>query len=174
VSSRDGLTISGCLGERFPTGEHGSRRAHPLALLGALALGNVARDQDDLRDVPAASRMTRFRFDMAEAAVGRGTEFDPPPSPFRPSRGRSLDAIASRVDLLKSPFRWILSSVKTSATTAVVDAPPECDQGDQVAYVFGDQAKRSSLSRSALSAPCSSRRGSSTPCDRLPSTIGLE
>src|SRR5437660_3556709 len=73
---RDGL------GERFRFGEHARHgMLHPLALLGALALGDVARDDDHLRylagrvpDDPA------FGLDVADAAVlEHEAEFGPPP-----------------------------------------------------------------------------------------------
>ena len=62
---RDGL------GERFRFGEHARHCVlHSLALLGALALGDVARDDDHFRDL--AGRVpddTAFRFDVADPAV---------------------------------------------------------------------------------------------------------
>src|SRR5467141_1343564 len=140
---RDGL------GERFRFGEHARHGVfHPLALLGALALGDVARDDDHFRHL--AGRVpddAAFRFDVADAAVlEHEAEFGPLPHArldrFAEDR---LDALAILGVNLPEGIRVRLDLAVLEdgpVGRAVVDAPAfGVDHGDQIADVLGDEAK---------------------------------
>src|SRR6266581_5434361 len=140
---RDGL------GERFRFGEHARHGVfHPLALLGALALGDVARDDDHFRHLAGhVPDDAAFRFDVADAAVlEHEAEFGPlPHARFDRLAEDRLDALAVLGVNLPEGVRVRLDLAVLEdgpVGRTVVDAPAlGVDHGDQIADVLGDEAK---------------------------------
>src|SRR6267143_497430 len=146
----DGLDDFGDgLGERFRFGEHARHGVlHPLARLGALALGDVARNDDHFRHL--ACRIpddAAFRFDVADAAVlEHEAEFGPlPHARFDRLAEIRLDALAILgVDLPEGiRIRLDLAILEYGPVgRTVVDAPAlGVDHGDQIADVLGDESE---------------------------------
>src|SRR6266851_5709943 len=140
---RDGL------GERFRFCEHARHGVlHPLALLGALALGDVARNDDHFRHLAGhVPDDAAFRFDVADAAVlEHEAEFGPSPhARFDRLAEDRLDALAVFGVNLPEGIRVRLDLAVLEdgpVGRTVVDAPAlGVDHGDQIADVLGDEAE---------------------------------